>query len=88
MFVDIQQAVTGSKRKLVVIDDDQTGTQTVHDVELFTTWNRHTLAQALKNEPRLFYLLTNSRSMTQSDAVDLRSVLTCFTDCTVVPLNA
>ena len=71
LFAEIQQEVAGSQRKLVVIDDDPTGTQTVHDVELFTTWNRHMLAEALQNEARLFYLLTNSRSMPQSDAVTL-----------------
>src|SRR5260370_12204586 len=71
LFVEIQQEVAGSQRKLVVIDDDPTGTQTVHDIELFTTWNRQTLAEALRNEPRLFYLLTNSRSMPESDAVQL-----------------
>lgn len=71
LFVEIQQEVAGSKRKLVVIDDDPTGTQTVHDIELFTTWNRQMLAEALQNEPRLFYLLTNSRSMPESDAVQL-----------------
>lgn len=70
-FVKIQQEVVESQRKLVVIDDDPTGTQTVHDIELLTTWNRQTLAEALQNEPRLFYLLTNSRSMPESDAVRL-----------------
>src|SRR5258708_2889545 len=71
LFVEIQREVAGSKRKLVVIDDDATGTQTVHDIELFTTWHRQMLAEALQNEPRLFYLLTNSRSMPESDAVKL-----------------
>ena len=71
LFVEIQREVAGSKRKLVVIDDDPTGTQTVHDIELFTTWHRQMLAEALQNEPRLFYLLTNSRSMPESDAVKL-----------------
>src|SRR5690348_9033095 len=71
LFAEIQQEVAGSKRKLVVIDDDPTGTQTVHDIELFTTWNRQMLAEALQNEPWLFYLLTNSRSMPESDAVQL-----------------
>src|SRR5215467_4723318 len=71
LFDEIQQEVAGSKRKLVVIDDDPTGTQTVHDIELFTTWNRQMLAEALQNETRLFYLLTNSRSMPESDAVQL-----------------
>jgi uncharacterized protein YgbK (DUF1537 family) len=71
MFVGIQQAVAESKRKLVVIDDDPTGTQTVHDIELFTTWDAHMLAEALQDESRLFYLLTNSRSMPEDDAVQL-----------------
>ena len=71
LFVEIRQEVARSQRKLVVIDDDPTGTQTVHDIELFTTWNRHMLAEALQNEPRLFYLLTNSRSMPERDAVEL-----------------
>ena len=71
LFAEIQQEVAGSQRKLVVIDDDPTGTQTVHDIELFTTWDRQTLAEALQNESRLFYLLTNSRSMPGSDALQL-----------------
>jgi uncharacterized protein YgbK (DUF1537 family) len=71
LFGALQQAVAGSGRKLVVIDDDPTGTQTVHDVELLTTWDVQMLTDALQNEPRLFYLLTNSRSMPESDAVQL-----------------
>src|SRR5437016_10388740 len=71
LFAEIQREVAKSKRKLVVIDDDPTGTQTVHDIELLTTWNKPMLAEALQTEPRLFYLLTNSRSMPESDAVQL-----------------
>ena len=57
LFVEIEQEVARSKRKLVVIDDDPTGTQTVHDIELFTTWDRQMLTEALRNEPRLFICL-------------------------------
>ena len=71
LFGEIQQAVIESKRKLVVIDDDPTGTQTVHDVELLTTWNSSLLTEALRADSRLFYLLTNSRSMPQGDAVQI-----------------
>lgn len=55
----------------VKIQQEVAGTQTVHDIELLTTWNRHMLVEALQNEPRLFYLLTNSRSMPESEAVQL-----------------
>ncbi len=71
LFYEIQQAVARSQRKLVVIDDDPTGTQTVHDVELLTTWNIPMLTEVLEKEPRLFYLLTNSRSMPEDDAVQV-----------------
>ncbi|MBO0793887.1 MAG: hypothetical protein J2P36_23455 [Ktedonobacteraceae bacterium] len=75
LFREIQQAVAESKRKLVVIDDDPTGTQTVHDVELLTTWNSPLLAEALREHSQLFYLLTNSRSMPESDAARLNHQL-------------
>ncbi len=71
LFLDLQRAVAENGRKLVVIDDDPTGTQTVHDVELFTTWNTQTLTEALEKETRLFYLLTNSRSMPEGDAAQI-----------------
>src|SRR5947209_1989061 len=71
LFVEIQREVVQSKRKLVVIDDDPTGTQTVHDVELLTTWNTEMLVEVLQEKRQLFYLLTNSRSMPESDAVQL-----------------
>jgi uncharacterized protein YgbK (DUF1537 family) len=71
LFHEIQQAVASSQRKLVVIDDDPTGTQTVHDVELLTTWNIPMLTEVLAKEPRLFYVLTNSRSMSEGEAIEL-----------------
>lgn len=70
LFGAIAQEVAASKRKLVVVDDDPTGTQTVHDVELLTTWNTDMLAGALRGG-RLFYVLTNTRSMPERDAVQL-----------------
>jgi uncharacterized protein YgbK (DUF1537 family) len=71
LFPAIQRAVATSKRKLVVIDDDPTGTQTVSDVELFTTWDGPMLASTLQQDARLFFLLTNSRSLPEADAVEI-----------------
>ncbi len=51
-------------RTQVVLDDAPTGTQTVHDVAVLARWSReHITALFAANEP-LFYLSTNSRSMT------------------------
>ena len=52
-------------QKIVVLDDDPTGTQTVHDVSVYTDWDMDTLEQAFLEESNLFFLLTNSRSFSE-----------------------
>jgi uncharacterized protein YgbK (DUF1537 family) len=56
------------KSKLVVLDDDPTGTQTVHDVPVYTTWSIEVLKEALSQNSSLFYVLTNSRSLVEEEA--------------------
>lgn len=48
--------------KLVVLDDDPTGIQTVHDVSVFTHWEESDIREGFAQESRLFFILTNSRS--------------------------
>ncbi len=55
-------------RTWVVLDDDPTGIQTVHDVAVYTHWDKETLKRALVNEKGLFYILTNSRGMTSDES--------------------
>lgn len=71
LFPHIQRMVSESKRVLVVVDDDPTGTQTVSDVELLLAWNVPLLAETMRRERRLFYLLTNSRGMPEQMAIEL-----------------
>jgi uncharacterized protein YgbK (DUF1537 family) len=59
----IQQQVKASRRKVVVLDDDPTGTQTVHGVAVLTEWPAAALCAELANDLPAFYLLTNSRSL-------------------------
>lgn len=68
LFPRIREMVTQSRRTLIVIDDDPTGTQTVADVELLLTWDEGLLKETLQRERQLFYLLTNSRSMPEREA--------------------
>ena len=70
----IAERVRRSNTTLVVLDDDPTGTQTVYDVPVYTTWDAATLAQAFKNE-LVFYLLTNSRSLHEEAAANLAQEL-------------
>ncbi len=72
---DVMPSVRGqlqsSPRKLVVLDDDPTGTQTVHDIAVLTEWTVDALARELRNDAPAFYLLTNSRSLTAANAASL-----------------
>ena len=47
----------------MVLDDDPTGTQTVHDVPVLTVWDVDTLRAELAQPGPCFYILTNSRSL-------------------------
>ncbi len=51
-------------RKIVVLDDDPTGTQTVHDVSVYTAWDAETVLSGFMEEAPMFFLLTNSRAFT------------------------
>ncbi|KAJ6793144.1 Uncharacterized protein M6B38_111235 [Iris pallida] len=59
---------SGSK-VLVVLDDDPTGTQTVHDTEVLTEWNIETLTEQFSKRPTCFFILTNSRSLSTEKAI-------------------
>jgi uncharacterized protein YgbK (DUF1537 family) len=58
-------------KKIVVLDDDPTGNQTVHDVAVFTGWSVPMLTQLLEEPNPVAYVLTNSRSLSQADAESL-----------------
>ena len=64
----IQSRVRESGRKIVVLDDDPTGTQTVHGLPVLTTWSVPTLKAALLTPGPGFFILTNSRSLDRSGA--------------------
>ena len=63
LLADIREQIKVSRRKIVVLDDDPTGTQTVHGVPVLTEWSVETLRDELQDEGPAFYVLTNSRSL-------------------------
>jgi len=67
----IQQELRSSSYKVVVLDDDPTGTQTVRDIPVLTSWDVAELEEELKGAFPAFYILTNSRSLTEPQACDL-----------------
>ncbi|WP_437560486.1 four-carbon acid sugar kinase family protein [Acidithiobacillus sulfuriphilus] len=52
-----------AETKIIVLDDDPTGSQTVHSCLLLTRWDVTTLEIALRDPAPLFFVLTNTRGM-------------------------
>jgi uncharacterized protein YgbK (DUF1537 family) len=67
----IRERVVASGRRVIVLDDDPTGTQTVHDVPVLTVWSYSELRWALEQPNPIVYVLTNSRSLDEPDAAAL-----------------
>ncbi len=74
-FPAIQAAVHASGVKVVVLDDDPTGTQTVHGVPVLTEWPVEALRSELANDLPACYLLTNSRSLMLAEARALNAAI-------------
>lgn len=54
--------------KIIVIDDDPTGSQTVHSCLLLMQWDVATLKQGLQDEIPIFFILSNTRAMNPDQA--------------------
>jgi len=67
----IQAAMRARAETVVVLDDDPTGTQTVHDVPVLTAWSARALRAELAAGPPAVYILTNSRGLSRVAAEGL-----------------
>lgn len=61
----LQMHITKCNKKIVVLDDDPTGVQTVHGVFVYTDWMEDSIRQGFENSDKMFYILTNSRGFTE-----------------------
>ncbi len=53
--------------KIIIIDDDPTGSQTVNDCNLILRWDYETLLKGLKDSSNLLFILANTRSLSKED---------------------
>jgi uncharacterized protein YgbK (DUF1537 family) len=60
-----------AKPKIIVLDDDPTGSQTVHSCLLLTRWDEETLRLGLRDKSPIFFILTNTRSLTPDNAASV-----------------
>ena len=63
----VRRDLSASGRRLVVIDDDPTGPQAVHDVRVFMDWSVPTLREAFSSGDPVFFISTNSRSLSPEE---------------------
>lgn len=60
-------------KKIIVLDDDPTGTQTVHNISIFTDWGVQSIEDGFKEDSPLFYILTNSRALTEKETKNIHT---------------
>ncbi len=54
-------------KKIIVLDDDPTGVQTVHDIYVYTNWDKDSIRSGFLDENKMFFILTNSRGLTEEE---------------------
>ncbi|MBE9215322.1 four-carbon acid sugar kinase family protein [Plectonema cf. radiosum LEGE 06105] len=60
-----------NKPKIIVLDDDPTGSQTVHSCLLLMQWDVDTLRLGLRDDSPIFFVLTNTRALTPDKAASV-----------------
>ena len=63
----LQQEIAADNTKFIVLDDDPTGVQTVHDISVYTDWSVESIKSGLLEDNKVFYILTNSRGLTAAE---------------------
>ncbi|TVT16816.1 hypothetical protein FNH06_33925 [Amycolatopsis acidiphila] len=63
----VRGALAGARR-VVFLDDDPTGTQTVRDLPVLTRWGVEDVRWALRQDTPGFFVLTNTRSLAPGEA--------------------
>ena len=71
LSAEIKSILSKNQEILVVIDDDPTGSQAVHDIPLLTEWGVEALTREINKDLPAFFILTNTRSMPPERAVEI-----------------
>ena len=72
--------ISENKKKIVVLDDDPTGVQTVHDVSVYTGWDIDSVLAGFQEKNNLFYILTNSRGFTVEQTTKAHNEIAAVVD--------
>ncbi|RIM79554.1 four-carbon acid sugar kinase family protein, partial [Staphylococcus arlettae] len=64
---EIDKGLESLTYKIIVLDDDPTGTQTVKDLPVYTDWSLEYIKDGFQQANQMFYILTNSRALNQEE---------------------
>jgi len=67
----LKKSLLANAAKLIVLDDDPTGIQAVHDVCVYTDWSEKSIVSGFRRPETMFYILTNSRAMSELETYAL-----------------
>lgn len=76
----LKKEIEANNKKIVVLDDDPTGVQTVHDISVYTNWEKDSIRQGFEEENNLFYVLTNSRGFTVEQTTKAHNEIAAVVD--------
>ncbi len=60
-----------ANKSCIIVDDDPTGNQTVYDIPLLMEWNLEVLTAEFEQKTPVFFLLTNSRSLSKERSTEI-----------------
>lgn len=63
---ELKAALKNFNKKIVVLDDDPTGVQTVNGISVYTDWTEESIAAGFAEENSMFFILTNSRAFSEA----------------------
>ena len=72
---EIARHSQATRTRLVVVDDDPTGSQTVHGVRVYLDWSPKTLRAALASDRPVSFLSVNTRALPADDVRGLAAAL-------------
>ena len=67
---ELATALKNFSRKIIVLDDDPTGVQTVNGISVYTDWTEESIAEGFAEENSMFFILTNSRAFSEDKTCD------------------
>ncbi len=65
----LEQAASDDPHKIIMLDDDPTGIQTIHDISVYTDWSYESISRGFKEKNKVSCILTNSRGFTEEQTI-------------------